>query len=320
MRRHPVLLTVLLLVIGVIAGLALATIGFGGGLRGAAPLAFPAPVLAEPDPADAAAVERGAYVLAAAGCVGCHTAPAEGGAQPVALAGGRALETPFGTFFTPNITPDPATGIGGWSFADFRRALREGRSPSGTPYFPAFPYTAYSGMTERDIADLWAYLQSVAPVERANTPHELPAPFGWRALLPVWRALHFREGPPAAPLGAAPDWYRGAYLVEVLAHCGECHTPRDWMGGLDQSRAFAGNPEAPEGGGAVPNITPHPDGIEGWTVDDIEWFLADGMLPDGDYAGGAMAEVIRRSTSVLTTEDRRAIGSYLLSLPPRPGS
>lgn len=264
---------------------------------------------------DAEAVARGEYVFHAAGCEGCHTAK---GDDAGFLAGGRALVTPFGTFYSPNITPDEATGIGGWTYQDFRRAVREGVLPDGSAMFPVFPYLSYTGMNEQDLGDLWAYLRSVPAIERTNTAHDAPAPFGWRALLPVWRGLYFDEGPTEAPVGMAPEWYRGAYLVRAVAHCGECHTPRDWLGGLDGSRELAGNPQAPEGDGSIPNITPHEDGLGGWSAGDIDAFLTDGITPDGDFAGGAMAEVIRNSTSRMTEDDRRAIILYLRSLPALP--
>lgn len=283
---------------------------FALGAAGAAHAADPV----APDPASADPVARGAYVFTAGGCATCHTAP---GADAKPLAGGRALKTAFGTFYTPNITPDPETGIGKWSEEDFRRALREGVSPAGEDFYPAFPYTAYTGITDRDLSDLWAYLRSVPPVQQANTPHELSWPYSWRSLLPGWRLLNFSEGPFLVAAGQSAEWYRGAYLVRVLGHCGECHTPRDMLGGLNWYSAFAGNPQAPEGGGKIPNITPDPDhGIGGWSDRDIAYYLETGTTPDGDFAGGAMAEVIRENTGKLVPADREAIATYLKSLKP----
>ncbi len=266
---------------------------------------------AEPD-----AVARGKYVLRAAGCVACHTDEKGGG---TVLAGGRALETPFGTFYTPNITPDPGAGLGGWTEADFLQALSQGRDPQGRPYYPAFPYTSYRGMTEQDMRDLWAYLQSVPPADRANKPHELGFPYGLRFLATVWQWLYFEP----APFRPNPDrsdvWNRGAYLVRHLGHCAECHSPRGRLGALDGGRELAGNPEGPDGK-KVPNITPHAkDGIGGWSKTDIAFFLKTGFLPDGDVAGGAMEDVIRESTSRLSDEDRAAIAAYVQSLSPVPG-
>lgn len=262
---------------------------------------------AEPD------VERGAYIFHAASCAGCHT-PKDG----AFLAGGRALATRFGTFYSPNITPDPETGIGDWSFAAFAQALRHGLSPSGEPYYPAFPFTSYRGIAERDLADLWAYLRSVEPVRQANRPHELSFPYSLRSALWVWRWLKFEPDAPVATVMADEPLARGAYLVEVLGHCQECHTPRDLLGATRPSRAFAGNPDGPEGD-RVPNITPDPQaGIGAWSAEDIATYLKSGMTPDFDFAGGAMGGVIADSTSKLTDADRAAIVAYLKALPPRP--
>ncbi|MDR6292046.1 mono/diheme cytochrome c family protein [Inquilinus ginsengisoli] len=283
------------------------------GLAGPARAADPVPA----DPASADPVVRGAYVFAAGGCAACHTAP---GADAKPLAGGRALKTPFGTFYTPNITPDPDTGIGKWSEDDFRRAMRQGVSPQGDDYYPAFPYTSFTGITDRDLDDLWAYLRSVQPVHQANQPHELGWPFSWRSLLPGWRLLNFTEGPPLVAVGQSSEWYRGAYLVRVLGHCGECHTPRDLLGGLNWYSPFSGNPQAPDGDGKIPNITPDPKhGIGEWSDKDIAYYLETGGMPDGDFAGGAMVEVIKNDTSKLTDGDRQAIATYLKSLTPLPG-
>jgi mono/diheme cytochrome c family protein len=304
MRQFPVLMAL---------GLLLA-LGSAATAQTADPAAASNP--ASPDPASADPVARGAYVFTAGGCATCHTAP---GADAKPLAGGRALKTAFGTFYTPNITPDPETGIGKWSEEDFRRALREGVSPAGEDFYPAFPYTAYTGITDRDLSDLWAYLRSVPPVRQANKPHELSWPYSWRSLLPGWRLLNFSEGPFLVAAGQSAEWYRGAYLVRVLGHCGECHTPRDMLGGLNWYGAFSGNPQAPEGGGKIPNITPDPDhGIGGWSDRDIAYYLETGTTPDGDFAGGAMSEVIRENTGKLVPADREAIATYLKSLKPLP--
>ncbi len=289
-----------------------------------APIAWAAPLLwaalasgtlAQADP-DAAA--RGQYVFHAAGCYGCHT-DVKGKGQ--ALAGGRALDTPYGTFFGPNITPDAEHGIGGWTLEDLTRALRTGVAPDGRSYYPAFPYTSFTGMTDGDIADLWAYLRTVAPVARANTPHRLKFPYDWRWLNGVWKVLYFAPapfdpGPPPDGVADAQAWRRGAYLVTVLGHCGECHSPRGALGAMRRDYLLAGNPAGPEGK-PVPNITPHEKrGIGSWSAGDITTYLSIGMDPDGDFAGGAMAEVIEHTTGKLTKEDRAAIATFLLALPP----
>jgi mono/diheme cytochrome c family protein len=267
-----------------------------------------------PGAAEDDAVRRGEYVFNAAGCLGCHT-DAKGGGKP--LAGGRPLETPFGVFYAPNITPDPATGIGTWSLDDFRRALRDGEMPSGEAYYPSFPYTSFTGMSDADIADLFAYLKTREPVVRPNRAHELRFPFGWRFLMRFWRALYFESGPLEPVTDQSPEWNRGRYLVEALGHCAECHTPRNALGAMDRTRNFAGVRGGPDGQNA-PNITPHPaDGIGSWSIDDIVTLLKDGQTPDFDYVGSGMGEVVNNSTSKLSEDDLRAIAVYLKSLPPQ---
>ncbi len=259
---------------------------------------------------------KGEYLFRAAGCYACHTRPVSG-ARP--LAGGRALETPFGTFYSPNITPDPTHGVGNWRLSDFARALRLGEAPDGSHYFPSFPFPSYSGMQDQDLADLWAYLQGVDPVPEPNLEHELDFPFGFRFLAGVWKWLFFESG--AFQPDSAKDalWNRGAYLARHLGHCGECHTPRNALGALQDDRHFAGTLEGPDGK-KVPNITPHAgDGIGEWSESDITFFLQLGVMPDGDVAGGAMEDVIREGTGHLTEEDRKAIAAYLKSLPEHPG-
>lgn len=260
--------------------------------------------------------ERGQYIFAAAGCLGCHTTEKPKGAF---LAGARRLETPFGDFRTPNITPDPTHGIGAWTLDDFKRAMRRGRSPDGTVYFPAFPYASYTGMSDADLADLWAYLKSVPAVETPSHDHDLIFPFSLRVLIWPWRWLYFTEGRLETDASKSPEWNRGAYLTAAVGHCGECHTQRNLLGGLDLDRPYAGNTRGPEGKG-VPNITPDPKkGIGEWSESDIVYFLEDGILPDGDFVGGSMAEVIENSTSKLTKDDLRAIAVYLKALPPDDG-
>lgn len=268
-------------------------------------------VLAAPALTEAAA-ERGQYLLAAAGCVSCHTEDRDGAP---ALAGGRALATPFGTFYSPNITPDRETGIGRWSEADFVTALREGTGPGGEHYFPVFPYPAYAGMSREDAVAIWAHLRSLAPVKRANRAHDLPWYLGTRLAAAAWKLLFFRSQRFAPDPERSGEWNRGAYLVRHLGHCGECHTPRNAFGAPESGAELAGNPDGPEDK-RVPNITPDPaSGIGDWTTSDIETFLEIGMLPDGDFAGAGMGEVIDDNTSQLTPGDRRAIATYLQSVP-----
>jgi len=261
------------------------------------------------------AIGRGEYLVRAAGCVACHT-DIKGGAP--ALAGGRALKTPFGTFYTPNITPDPEHGLGRWREADFQRALTKGRDPRGRPYYPAFPYTAYSGMNAQDIKDLWAYLSSLPPVPRPNKPHEIDFPFNLRVSALVWQRLFFDPADFSPDPGRDVLWNRGAYLTRHLGHCGECHSPRNRLGVVDGTRELAGNLLGPDGK-KVPNITPHEKAIGDWSESDLKFFFKTGILPDGDFVGGAMEEVFSESTRHLNDEDRAAIAAYLKALPALPG-
>ena len=166
-------------------------------------------------------VARGEYVFHAAGCVGCHTVKL---GKRALLAGGRTLKTPFGVFHSPNITPDAEHGIGTWSEADFVRAMRFGVAPDGSHYFPVFPYTSYTRMTDDDLRGLWVYIRSLPPVGQKNKPHQVKPPFGWRFLVAFWKWLYFTLGPFRPDPARSAAWNRGAYLVDVLGHCGECHT------------------------------------------------------------------------------------------------
>jgi mono/diheme cytochrome c family protein len=262
--------------------------------------------------ASAAAADDGEYLLRAAGCVACHTP--EGG-KP--LAGGRAFDTPFGVFHSPNITPHPTHGIGGWSREDFVNAVRHGQAPDGSRYFPVFPYPSYQRMTDADAGAIYDHLMQREPVDQANRPHELA---GWlgRWMMRPWQWWYLPR-PERTLQPQDPVLARGQYLVDALGHCTECHTPRNFAGVSDAARYLGGTREGPEGS-AVPNITPHrEDGIGKWSQDDIAWFLEIGELPDGDYTGGAMADVIDESTVHLTADDRRAMAAYLRSIPPLPG-
>jgi mono/diheme cytochrome c family protein len=257
-------------------------------------------------------VSRGAYLATAAGCANCHTDSKHGG---VSYAGGLALETPFGTFYSPNITPDPETGIGRWTDAQFLRALREGVRPDGANLFPVFPYTSYTRIVDEDVRAIKAYLFSLPPARQANRRHDMSFPFSWRFVQNFWKLLFFSEGPfhPAPDRPAA--YNRGAYLVTALGHCGECHTPRNSLGGSDSDRFLAGAPPPTRDGKKAPNITSDPQtGIGNWSEDDIVRVLTDGQTPEFDEVGGPMAEVVK-DTARLTEEDRRAIAAYLKSVP-----
>jgi len=263
-------------------------------------LALPASGVA----AGAATLARGEYLAAAAGCISCHTDRENDGPD---YAGGHELETPYGVFIAPNITPDTNTGIGGWTEAQFIAALRDGVAPDGSRYYPAFPYPSYAGMREEDAAAIYAYLQSIPPADRMNEPHRLAwyVPGNWA--MRIWNALFTPWEYP----GTSTEFERGAYLVRHLGHCGECHTPRNLFGALDTGRELAGSPKDSTGRGA-PAIDTSEAGLAAWSVSDVEFFLEIGMMPDGDFAGGGMADVIDDNTSRLTPEDRRAMAEFLL--------
>jgi mono/diheme cytochrome c family protein len=253
---------------------------------------------------------RGEYVMQISGCRHCHTA--EDGA---AFAGGRALETPFGTFFTPNITADDSAGIGAWSESDFVRALHRGEAPDGSDYYPAFPYTSYTRMTADDARALYAYLRSQPASDRVNRDHELAWYLQWRFAAQVWQWLFFTPGEFTPDKERSTAWNRGAYIAEALAHCGECHTPRNLLGAPNPDLAYAGNPDGPDGE-LVPNITPDGEtGIGDWSRDALEVFLRFGELPNGEYAAGSMDAVIS-GIGKLTEDDRAALIDYLRALPP----
>ena len=253
----------------------------------------------------AADAKRGEYLAAAAGCAGCHTVAAK---TTVTYAGGRALKTPFGTFYGPNITPDKIAGIGNWSEADFLRAMRHGERPDGKNYFPAFPYPSFTKITNSDLKDLWAFLQSLPPSSQANKSHELRFPYGFRFLVTVWKWLFFTAGPSSEIEGPVA---RGAYLVGALGHCGECHTTRNFLGGPQRNRTLAGG-LGPEGK-RVPNLTP--SRLKSWSDTDLREFFLNGSTPDGDTAAAPMDEVVRNSTSRLKPADLTAVITYLRSLP-----
>lgn len=259
--------------------------------------------------ADAGLIERGRYVFTVAGCASCHTLDRD-------QAGGRALDTPFGTFHPPNITPDPEHGIGGWREDDFLRALGEGVSPQGEHYYPAFPYTSYTRMTPADMRALYAYLMTRPAVARASPPHELPWWVSSRKLLGFWKAGRFSPGRYQYRPGRSAQWNRGAYLAQALGHCGECHTPRGPLGRRRDSLHLAGNRRGPEGR-RVPNITRDEEtGIGHWSAAERRDFLATGRLPGGGFTGPLMIEVLASSGMSLSEADRAALATYLDSLPP----
>jgi mono/diheme cytochrome c family protein len=276
-----------------------------------AALAFALLIICEEAAAADDAATRGAYLVRAGGCISCHTVP--GGAP---FAGARALATPFGTFYSPNITPDPQTGIGKWSDADFLRALREGVRPDGANYFPVFPYTSFTGISDEDALAIKAYLFSLPPVRQPNRRHDVSFPFSWRFLQNGWKLLFFKPGPFRPEPGQTEAHNRGAYLVTALAHCGECHTPRNSLGALDRDRGLSGTKDGPDNR-PVPNITPDPaTGIGGWDKSDLAELLKTRSTPDGGDVKGAMREAIEDGLKYLSAADRDAIAEYVLSQKP----
>lgn len=275
----------------------LAAIGVAGGWALSAP---EKPEPAELPPGDAVAGER---VFWAAGCASCHAAPQASGDAMLELAGGVELESEFGTFVAPNISTDRNHGIGGWSQGDFANAVRRGVSPDGRHYYPAFPYTSYSRMSDKDVADLFAFMQTLPAVEGEAAAHRVSFPFSVRRGVGLWKRLYLNDDPQVAIAGASEDVVRGQYLVEALGHCGECHTPRAMTGGLETDRWLGGRP----------NITPGGD-IADWSEEDIAAYLETGFTPDFDSAGGRMAAVVRNMAR-LPAEDREAIAAYLKAVP-----
>ena len=261
----------------------------------------------QPNPAN------GQTMFNAGGCSSCHAVPNQ--PDPTRLGGGLALTSPFGTFYVPNISPDPKDGIGSWSEANFVTAMQKGTSPKGTHFFPAFPYTSYTHAKLEDIRDLFAYMKTLPQVKGSVRDHDLPFPFNIRRTVGIWKLLFMDEKPFKPDPAHSAAWNRGAYLVNGFGHCAECHSPRNLLGGIVEAQRFAGGPN-PEGEGFVPNITQK--GIGEWSEKDISYFLHTGELPDGDTAGGSMARVIK-NTSQLPEQDRAAIAEYLKSLPPVEG-
>ena len=248
-------------------------------------------------------------MVRAAGCVACHTDIKKKG-KP--FAGGPPLETPFGKFYGPNITPDKSAGIGNWTLQEFSNALTQGIAPDGSHYFPAFPFTHYTLMAQQDIADIKAYLDTVKAVSKPARDNEIMWPFSDRNLMAGWKWLFFQEGAYSSDSTKNASWNRGAYLVTGPAHCGACHTDRNLLGGRT-SPALTGTKSGPEGH-PVPGIRREQGQMVDWTKEDIIFGLQTGLKPDGDVMGGAMGEVIEEGTSHMNDSDLSAIADYLLSV------
>lgn len=252
---------------------------------------------------------RGAYLARMSGCIACHTDTSSGGAP---LAGGVRLSTEFGSFYSPNLTTDPVHGLGNWTIAQFAKAVRQGVSPDGKPYYPAFPYPFYAWMSDQDIADLWAAFQTVPPVSKASMEQDLGFPFSFRPGLKLWRALFLDNNTDYRQPDRSDLWNRGKFIVEGPAHCGACHTPRNLAGARQAEFNMHGADKLPDGGKSPP-ITTQALVDKGWTAADLKYALKTGILPDGDAFGGLMGEVVRDGTQFLADRDLEAIAAYLLN-------
>jgi mono/diheme cytochrome c family protein len=265
------------------------------------------------DPAEIAGLTgdpaNGETVFWAAGCASCHAAEDAGGEARLVLSGGRRLVSDFGTFVAPNVSMDPEQGIGGWTVEEFVTALAYGTSPEGRHYYPSLPYTSYALAERQDLVDLWAFWQGLPASDRPSEAHELGFPFTIRRGIGLWNRLNMPEGFVLTG-DLSEEVARGRYLSEALAHCAECHTPRDATGGLDRSRWMAGAPN-PSGTGTIPGLTP--DDLS-WSAGEIAAYLKDGFAPNFDTAGGSMADVVLNLAN-LTDADRMAIAAYIKALP-----
>ncbi|MBB3774045.1 mono/diheme cytochrome c family protein, partial [Angulomicrobium tetraedrale] len=271
--------------------------------KGPSPTGVPAELAGADEPT------RAAYIARMADCEACHTAK---GGQP--FAGGRAFVLPFGTIYTPNITPDPETGIGKWTDAQFLDAVHRGIAPDGSRYYPAFPYPSYTMLTDADALAIKAYLFALSPVKQPNRPNSFAFPFNQRWLMAIWATL-FNSDTRFEPVPEqSPEWNRGAYLVEAAGHCGECHTPRNPMQAMDQRRKFAGG--VAEGWNAYNISSDTVSGVGDWSAEQLTAYLAAGHAAGRGSASGPMGEAVALSLSHLTASDIDAIVTYLKSVPP----
>ena len=259
-------------------------------------------------------VSRGALIFAAGDCASCHASPGQSNRKM--LGGGMALSSPFGTFYPPNISPDPKDGIGSWTTADLANALLAGVSPRGTHYYPLFPYTFFLHMRLQDVEDLMAYLRTLPPVSGRPPSHDLPLFFKFRRAIGLWKIFFFDRSPLGDEPAKGEAWNRGRYLVEGVGHCAECHSTRNPVGAIEAHTRLAGGPD-PSGVGYIPNITP--GGIGSWSVRQISDALGTGITPELRALGSSMADVVH-NLSMLPQSDRDAIAVYLKSLPAKPTS
>ncbi len=261
--------------------------------------------------------ENGQQVFWAAGCASCHASPVEGkrakGKDKLRLGGGLELETPYGVFRVPNISPHREDGIGAWSMLEFVNAMQRGVAPDGRHYYPSFPYTSYVRMPIEDVMDLHAYLETLPAVAGRVSDHELGLPWSIRRGIGLWKRRYLDNEPILWIETPNSTIEHGRRLVEGAGHCGECHTPRDRFGGMLRSQWLAGAPN-PEGEGTIPNITPGGKNLSGWSVADIAYYLESGFTPDFDTVGGSMVAV-QENLAQLTDADRGAIAAYLKAVP-----
>jgi len=262
--------------------------------------------------------DKGELVFWAGGCASCHAAKDAKDDDLLKLGGGLRLETPFGVFVAPNISSSEADGIGAWSLVDFANAMTHGTSPDGRNLYPAFPYTSYARMSGEDLGDLYAFLKTLPAIEGKAGPNELAFPFNIRRGLGLWKRLFLDPAPVIASPVSSQDvdraqWDRGRYLVEGPGHCGECHTPRDFAGGLILAEWLAGA-AAPTGEGRIPDITPVEGKFGSWSASDIAYYLESGFTPEYDSVGGEMVKV-QENMARLPASDREAIAAYLKAIP-----
>jgi mono/diheme cytochrome c family protein len=272
-------------------------------------LSAPRPLFALDDPRlrEAGDAARGRLVYFAAGCDSCHASPGQD--NPLLLGGGLELKTAFGSFFAPNISPDPDAGIGLWSNADLANAVMGGVSPQDEHLYPALPYMAYQNMTIADVIDLRAFLRTLPTATTRAPAHKLDFPFTIRRGIGLWKLLFLGEGKQPPDPARDAQWNRGRYLVAGPGHCAECHSPRNFMGAIEAGKRLSGGP-SPDGKGRAPTITAK--GLSKWSQSDLADFLGSGLTQDGDVVGGPMAEVVK-NLEQLPESDRVAIAHYLLT-------
>ncbi len=277
----------------------------------------PRPIVENDLPEHSPDVAAGEQVFWAGGCASCHASPVDGkrakDEKKLLLGGGLELDTPYGVFHVPNISPHAEDGIGAWSMIEFVNAMQHGVSPDGRHYYPSFPYTSYARMTVEDVMDLKVYLDTLPSVAGRAAIHALDFPWTLRRGIGAWKWRYLSAEPVMKLMSADTIVERGRELVEGAGHCGECHTERDRFGGMIADRWLAGAPN-PEGRGRIPNITPAGKNIAEWSVADIAYYLESGFTPEYDTVGGSMVAV-QENMALLTKADRHAIASYLKSIP-----